>query len=153
MKSNSVRRERTGWRDERISKRHRQWGFNCPAVDLDFLMVEYNHGLPVAIVEYKHFKARMPNTKHPTYRALKDLADNYAGRGLPFIVVFYWPEIWGFRVKAINQAALKWFDADSHMTERQYVAQLYAIRELKCSDETKRLLGNTMPPIDRACRF
>lgn len=30
--------ERTGWRDEEISARHRIWGVNCPAVDLDFLM-------------------------------------------------------------------------------------------------------------------
>lgn len=144
-RNNGVRKERTGWRDERISKRHRKWGFNCPAVDLDFLMVEYNHGLPVAIVEYKHHCARMPNTRHPTYRALRDLADNYAGHGLPFIVAFYWPDIWAFRVKAINESALKWFDKDAHMTEREYVTRLYDIRELTCNEQTKNNLNTSLP--------
>ena len=93
-KTGVVRAERTEWRDLDLSKRHRAWGFNCPAVDLDFLMVEYNLGKAVAIVEYKHFRARWPNLQHPTYRALADLADNYNGLagGLPFFVVFYWPE-------------------------------------------------------------
>jgi len=31
-----------------LSDRHRQWGDDCPMVDLDFLMCEYNHGVPVA---------------------------------------------------------------------------------------------------------
>ena len=51
-----VRQERTNWRDQELSARHRTWGFNCPAVDLDFLMVEYNIGKPVGLIEYKHFK-------------------------------------------------------------------------------------------------
>lgn len=46
--------ERSGWRDMELSGRHRIWGFNCPAVDLDFLMVEYNLGIAIAVVEYKH---------------------------------------------------------------------------------------------------
>ncbi len=39
----SVRQERTGWRDEKISQRHREWGYNCPAVDLDFEVVDRVH--------------------------------------------------------------------------------------------------------------
>ena len=79
-----VREERTGWRDARISARHRLWGFNCPSVDLDFLLVEYHLGKPVGLVEYKHYQAQEPNVIHPTYRALIDLADHYQpgdGRG------------------------------------------------------------------------
>jgi hypothetical protein len=38
------------WRDEAISQRHRLWGFNCPAVDIDFLMIEYDQGKPAACV-------------------------------------------------------------------------------------------------------
>jgi hypothetical protein len=32
--------------------------FNCPAVDLDFVMAEHNHGLPVALIEYKERHAK-----------------------------------------------------------------------------------------------
>ena len=34
----SVRAERTHWRDEALSERHRLWGYDCPAVDVDFLL-------------------------------------------------------------------------------------------------------------------
>ena len=47
-----VRQERTGWRDEALSKRHRDWGWDCPAIDIDFLMIEYDKGKSVALVEY-----------------------------------------------------------------------------------------------------
>lgn len=39
--------ERTGWRDERLSRRHREWGFDCPMVDCDFIAVEFDHKEPV----------------------------------------------------------------------------------------------------------
>ena len=45
-----VRQERSGWRDMRLSERHRRWGWNCPAVDLDHLrslgipLVSHNMG-------------------------------------------------------------------------------------------------------------
>ena len=58
------RTERLGWRDERLSERHGHWGFNCPAVDLDFVMLEYNHGKPCALVEYKHKNTSSPNIHH-----------------------------------------------------------------------------------------
>ena len=38
-----VRKERTGWRDEEISRRHRLWGVSCAATDIDFLLVELQH--------------------------------------------------------------------------------------------------------------
>ena len=47
-----VRNERTGWRDEGISRRHRLWGVTCAATDIDFLLVEQNYNTPRAIVEW-----------------------------------------------------------------------------------------------------
>lgn len=35
----------------RLSQRHRTWGNNVPAVDMDF--IEYDMGAPKAIIEYK----------------------------------------------------------------------------------------------------
>ena len=42
MKTKTVPRERTGWRDEEISRRHRLYGVSCPMIDIDFLVSE-NH--------------------------------------------------------------------------------------------------------------
>lgn len=125
---NGVRQERTNWRDQEISSRHRDWGFNCPAVDLDFLMVEYNLGLPVGLIEYKHFQARQPDIKHPTYRALISLADLSK---LPFMVAFYWPGIWAFRVHPHNDEAKKYFRQPyEDFSEEQFVTRLYRMRYL-----------------------
>ena len=49
----TVKKERNGWRDEAISLRHRLWGWDCPCVDIDFLLIEFDKSLPVALVEYK----------------------------------------------------------------------------------------------------
>ncbi len=76
--------ERTGWRDREISSRHRRWGFHCPGVDLDFLLIEYHRAEPVAIIEYKHHRAARPDLSHPSYRALLALAERVPK--LPFLI-------------------------------------------------------------------
>jgi len=140
--SDGVRQERTGFRDEAISKRHRDWGFNCPAVDLDFLVVEYNLGKPVGLIEYKHHMARMPNHKHPTYRALRDLADS---SDLPFLLAFYWPDIWAFRVHPGNVKAAEQFTCGEILTERQYVTRLYQMRKLVLDKKLDNVLLDRLP--------
>lgn len=121
--------ERTGWRDQEISARHRQWGMNCPAADLDFLMVEYNHGLPVALVEYKHHKVKFPiDLRHATYRAIRVLAD---GAGLPFLLAFYWPETWAFYVVPVNDIARERIPSNrQRLSEQEFVRGLYRLRKL-----------------------
>ena len=107
-----VKQERSGWRDQEISERHRFWGFNCPSVDLDFLMLEYNHRLPVALIEYKHaavFNNNF-NVSGANYKALAALATGYSQRPLPFFVAFYQPGNWFFFIKPVNQAAKSFFD-------------------------------------------
>lgn len=81
-KDRSVRPERTGWRDIELSKRHRCWGWNCPAIDLDLVLLEYDRGKAVAIVEYKHERTPLQFPTHPSYQALIDLADR---AGLPVL--------------------------------------------------------------------
>jgi len=56
-----TRPERTQWRDQKLSERHRAWGFNCPAIDIDFLMVEFHTGKPVAIIDYKRYTGSIKN--------------------------------------------------------------------------------------------
>lgn len=147
-----VRMERTNWRDNEISERHRQWGFNCPGVDLDFVMLEYNHGVPVAVVEYKHKNAREPKMDHPTYNALRHLADNHAGGALPFLVVFYCPEEWWFRVIPGNERARELYahaltdpvtgDALDCciLSEQRFVRSLYYMRGVKLSEKDKAVI-------------
>lgn len=112
-------------------------------------MVEYNLGLPAALVEYKHYYAQEPNVGHPTYRALRNLADNYMdGRGeqgLPFLIAFYWPEVWAFRVRPINALAQQWFERNEVLTERDYVSRLYEIRKFVIDENVYRNLNDLLP--------
>lgn len=151
--SDGVRLERTGWRDQEISNRHREWGFNCPAADLDFLVVEYNIGKPVALIEYKHHLANTPDIKHATYRALKDLADGYRGQPLPFLVGFYWPDIWAFRVWPINDIAKTAFEWDEICSEYEYVRRLYRLRRLALTRELEGRLSKQLPPSETVVAF
>jgi len=114
-----VRQERTQWRDQEISERHRLWGASCPAVDLDFLLTEIHVGEPAALVEYKHFGARPINPGSTVFTALRKLADRAE---IPFLVAWYWPHSWAFRVCPINDLARKHFEDPEDLTERAYVA-------------------------------
>ena len=62
--------ERSGWRDADMSRRHRRYGFDCPGVDLDFVVVEYHLALPVAIMDYKPLSATSTPTAHPNTNPL-----------------------------------------------------------------------------------
>jgi hypothetical protein len=144
--------------DRQLSARHMKWGDNCPAVDLDFLLCEFNHGIPVVIVDYKFWNADLTKTNDSTYQTLGEFYDKH-GHQLPFIIARYWPDTWAFKVLPVNSAAQDWYydryDA-SHdaggdwlaLSEREYVESLYALRgdALTQGDQEyiKRL--NTTPP-------
>lgn len=150
-----VRQERTGWRCQKISERHRVWGYNCPAVDLDFVVAEYNYGKPVALVEYKEQTAREPKLTHPTYKALSALADGYEAGPLPFIVAFYNPECWCFRVIPVNARAREYYAhvAGIDIPEQRFVRSLYLLRKdvLTAQDEAAIAgLNNILPAQEAA---
>lgn len=144
---NSWRTERTGWRDAALSERHRLWGFNCPAVDLDFVMLEYNYGAPCALVEYKHKNAQTPDTHHATYRALVLLADGhhkltngkYTHAPLPCFIATYDPESWSFNVLPLNETARKHYThcTGKTLSEQRFVRSLHLLRKsvLTAADE------------------
>lgn len=122
-----VRPERTGWRDQALSERHRLWGWDCPAVDIDFLMIEYNRGIPTALVEYKDLRARNIDTAHPSYRAIIDLSNRAS---LPVFEVRYDSTSWRFTPNPLNQIAKDIYQDRYTMGEREYVRFLYALRRL-----------------------
>ena len=135
--------ERTGWRDKELSLRHRQWGFNCPAVDLDFLMLEYNHGKPAALVEYKHKNAKKPNISHPTYQSLICLANEHRSGSLPCFIAIYDPEVWSFSVTPLNEPAKQHYNhcLGKTLSEQQFVKSLYLLRKKVLSEEDKKVIA------------
>lgn len=134
-----VREERTGWRCEQISRRHRQWGYNCPCVDLDFMVAEYNHGKPVALIEYKEKRAAPPSIGHPTYKALVALADGYKHGAIPCAIVFYCSEKWWFEILPLNEAAKVWCGEKTgiKLSEKRFVTGLYMLRKTVLTEQDK----------------
>lgn len=120
-----VRKERTGWRDLRLSQRHRRWGWDCPAVDLDFLFLEYDRGKAVALVEYKHENAAPQYRTHPTYQAMIDLGNR---ANIPVIACRYADDFSWFRITPLNNFAHQWIAEQQTIDERQWVTLLYKIR-------------------------
>lgn len=120
-----VRKERTGWRDEALSQRHRRWGWDCPAVDLDFLFLEYDHGKASAIVEYKNEHAAPQYASHPSYQAMIDLGDR---SGLPVFACRYADDFSWWRVTPLNNAAKKFIPKRAELDEKGWVKLLYKIR-------------------------
>ena len=120
-----VRRERTGWRDANLSERHRHWGWDCPAVDLDFLFLEYDRGKAVALVEYKHEKAMPQKASHPTYQALIDLGTR---AGVPVLACRYADDFSWWRVVPLNEKAKEFVPERIEIGEADWVKLLYKIR-------------------------
>jgi hypothetical protein len=120
-----VRRERTGWRDEELSRRHREWGWDCPMVDIDFLALEYDDGKAVAIVEYKHEGAMPQDYMNKSYQALKDLANKAQ---LPLFAVWYSRDFTSWKVDVLNKYAKAVAPSKAILTEKEYVEFLYSLR-------------------------
>jgi hypothetical protein len=123
-----VKPERTGWRDGHLSERHRKWGLAVPAVDLDFLLIEYDKGRPSALIEYKSEFATPQFPSHPSYLALSQLGER---ADLPVFAVRYAQNFSWWKVTSLNLVAKKLFPARLEMNEREFVTWLYEIRGLK----------------------
>ena len=127
----TVKAERTGWRDLRLSERHRRWGWDCPAVDLDFLFLEYDKGKAVALVEYKHELALVQHSTHPTYQAMIDLGNRAS---IPVFGVRYADDFTWWRVTPLNSCAKTFCEEQTTMTEEEWVTFLYHIRGYELPD-------------------
>lgn len=120
-----VKPERTGWRDQRLSLRHRQWGLDCPAADIDFLLAEYDHYQPVALIEYKHEFAAPAMTKDATRRVLANLGN---AAKLPAFGVRYADDLSWFRPVPLNDRAKQELPEVVRMSEKGFVTFLYRLR-------------------------
>ena len=140
----SVMPEKLGYRDMDISLRHREWGYQCPAVDIDFLMCEYSFGQTVAIIEYKHHNIKQINPDNPSFKVIKNLADQRY-TPIPFFVVMYWRDIWAFKVHPMNLKARVFVEAPTMMTEYDYVSLLYKMRRNFIQTEIAEKLNRELP--------
>ena len=108
-----------------LSERHRRWGWDCPAVDLDFIFLEYDRGVPTAIIEYKHQLAKPQYPSHPTYQAIITLG-NLANT--PVFAVRYADDFSWWKVIPLNDCAKGILPDRKQMSEEEYVTFLYKIR-------------------------
>lgn len=129
-----VRPERSGWRDQALSERHRQWGWDLPCLDIDCMFIEYNNGKAAAIVEYKNENAAPINPDHPSIRAMIGLANN---SDIPAYLVRYATDFSWFKVHSLNGFGKKYLIHDGHnveqvqMDETGYIALMHEVRGLK----------------------
>lgn len=131
--------EKLGWRDERISERHRVYGSNVPATDLDFVVVEYDSAEPRALVDYKHVRVGYPDLNTASMRAMAALADR---SGIPFVVARYDPSWWTYTLYPGNGIAQRHFRFGEALSERQYVAWLYRVRSQEMPSDLEALLND-----------
>lgn len=136
-KSRQLRGERTHWRDENLSARHRLWGLAVPAVDLDFILLEYDKGTPTAIIEYKSSFAQEQWPSHPSYLALTALGDRAQ---LPVFVVRYSPTFNWWKIIPLNRYAKEKLPERVEVNELLYVSWLYNLRGLHPPTEILKLL-------------
>ena len=124
--------ERTGWRDEALSKRHREWGCDCPAVDIDFLLIEYDHAEPKALVEYKNqHAAPITVSKNASLIAMAKVATR---ANIPAFIVRYADDFSWWKVCALNQIASNFLPETEEppmMDEIGWVTLLYKVRNRK----------------------
>lgn len=127
MKVMEVKKERSGWRDEGISRRHRLWGVSCSATDIDFLLVEYIYNTPKAIIEYKNEHAPPQKLSASQYQVLKKLGDRAQ---IPVFAVRYADDFSKFYVVPVNKKSSKLLRKRTTMTENEFVTFLYKIRNI-----------------------
>lgn len=123
--------ERTEWANRAISVRHRLWGV-LPALDVDFLLIEYNRSEARALIEYKSVFAQPQYPSHPSYIVLSKIGD---AAKLPVFVVRFSPDFANWIVTSINSVAKRMFPNKQEFSEKQYVSWLYHLRGTQAPKE------------------
>jgi hypothetical protein len=115
------------WRNCAISRRHHQWGLNCPCVDIDFLV-------PGLVVDFKHLLATpslLARETDPSHIAVSELCDR---SGWMYCIVVYWDfELdhcgWVFQPVPRNHRCSEHFGrlAGTRMSEHEWSGHVRAI--------------------------
>ena len=123
--------ERSNWRDLGISARHRSYGIACAAVDLDFILVEFDYCVPLAIIEYKNEFAAPCNMTDTNIKVLIKLGDMAS---LPVFCVRYKTNFSKVSVVPLNAKA-ELLQSRKVMSESDYVTFLYKLRSKSVPEE------------------
>jgi len=120
-----VKGEQTFWRDMKLLLRHRAWGWDVPAEDIDFL--EYDERKAIALFEYKKTTdlATCKANINANIQALINLGDRAS---LPVFCTFYTTNLKWYRVFPLNQYAKETGPPDGIISEYKYVDFLYWLR-------------------------
>jgi len=154
-RSANVRQERSGWRDLWLSDRHRLWGYDCPADDIDF--IEYADGNPRAVVQYKHERAaKIPhlNVRQTWPIQLHVMVRLCERARLPAFICRYAADGSWWDAAPLNDLSRRWLPKRRRMTERQWVELLYRMRgyTTRLAWERNRMQWDThdrlVPPIE-----
>jgi hypothetical protein len=110
------------WPGAELSARHRCWGKDVPVVDLDYLLIDSNDATPLALVDYKHWRAREIDWDRDT-----SLAAQHAFAGdLPFLVMRYWEKPWRFALDGPPEKRASY--PETLATEDQWLMHLRSLR-------------------------
>lgn len=120
----------TQFKDEIISEWHRSIGWHYPAVDIDFLLVEYDSGKPKALIEYKHENCGVIQSTHPTYKALRELCALRTVE-LPFFIAKYSHDCTQFQLRPMNIAGWQLLSTpvSKKLSESEFVGFLTKVRK------------------------
>ncbi|MGC4042253.1 MAG: hypothetical protein QM758_00425 [Armatimonas sp.] len=118
--------ETLGIRCSEVSQRHRLYGPDAPACDLDFMLIEYDRAEPVALFEHKFYRGGPKvDLDQPSIKAFSSLA---LRANLPAFVAQYDTSTWMYRVYPTNPQAKEYLPRTRWLTEREYAALLYQLR-------------------------
>jgi hypothetical protein len=132
------------------------WGSDVPAMDLDFILAEYDRCVPIALIDYKHERATI-NLQSANSRTLTALGDKAS---IPAYIVQYghshqsgWSDLW----QEVPKDSVPWFQIiplnsyahtadlpsnanDTRLSELVFVSWLYELRGRKIPQGIVNLL-------------
>lgn len=131
MSDRIVKPRLTNFGDGPISDWHRDaLGYDMPAVDLDFLLVEYDRAIPCAVVDFKHSNTKAINYSHPSVRAVTELCSNQRRRPVPYFTVKYAEDCKMFQVFPMNgEATLFVGDQWQVMADEEFIEFQQRLRD------------------------
>jgi len=145
MAEYKVIEERTSYRDLSFLRRHREWGWNCPGEDIDF--IEYDHKLAVALLEYKmRYNLQnciVPRETEKGFTNLAALIDVGNRASLPVFIVFY-KHKWNFRIFPLNYFANEKQPPQEILSEFRFVQFLYQLRGRELPQEVSLKLKSNI---------
>jgi len=109
------------------------------------LLLEYDSGKPIALVEYKSEYALVFKRNHPSCVAITFLADSAE---IPFFLVQYTEDYTVFTVTPLNYYAQQHFTKKTKLTEYQWVKFLYKLRNRQLPVQLETQLTNMTFLID-----